>query len=142
MTGPIFEFLKAFDELIRNNGWRAGTPWSVVEEWESLVTDFEEGYHWNEYEYRNDCHCRKMLEKALYAPELDPFPEQIRAMRERVFDADDRLRALFIPGVQIGPPDWNWWLRGVLSNGIGDYAENMKRSYGIDLENPPDPMRY
>jgi hypothetical protein len=72
---------------------------------------------------------------------MEPFPDQVRAMKDRVFAADDRLRRLFIPGVHIGYPNWEWWERGVLCNGIGDYAEDMKRSWGIDLENPPDPYR-
>jgi len=141
LTGPVHDFLEAFDGLVIRGGWRSGrTPWSVVEEWEGLVRQFEEGYDWTEYEYRNDCECRSILEKALYAPEMDPFPEQIRGMRERVFAADERVRALFLPGVQIGSPNWDWWLRGVLSNGQGQYAEDMKRGYGIDLSNPPNPL--
>jgi hypothetical protein len=134
MTGPVFEFLKAFDEL---TGRR---PWSLVEEWEHFVAECEQGYHWNEYEYRNDGHCRAILEKTLFAPEMEPFPEQIRAMKERVFDADERLRALFIPGVQIGYSNWDWWKRGVLRNGVGEYAEDMRQN-GIDLGNPPEPQR-
>lgn len=133
MTGPIFEFLKAFHELVGRR------PWGVVEAWENLVAECEEGYHQNEYEYRYDCRSRESLEKGMYAPEMNPFPEQIQAMKERVFKADDQLRALFIPGVQIGYSTWEWWERGVLRNGIGEYAEDMKRNYGVDLENPPDP---
>lgn len=135
-AGHVYEFLQAFNGLTSDS---AGTPWSFVENWEDFVAECEEGFWQDECEYKNDSHCRETLEKTLYAPEMEPFPEQVRAMKERVFAADERLRALFMPGVQIGYSNWNWWERGVLRYAADDYADYVKRSWGIELASPPNP---
>lgn len=132
--GSVVEFLDAFKRLLSRRGWRSSpTPWAVVESWESWVVKFEEGYDWSFDEYMNDCACRGLLEAAFSDSEMKGFPEQLDAMKERVHEADKRVKALFLPGVEIGSPEWPWWLRGVLRNGIGAYAEDMKRGFGIDI---------
>lgn len=138
-TGTVAEFLAAYAGLWGSTVLETGTPWADVEAWENLVTDFEDAYHQNTDEHQWDCECRQTLEKVMHAPELDPFPEQMHALRERVYAADERLRRLFIPGVRIGPPGWPWWRRGVLRNGTGEYAEDMATYYGIDPRHPPAP---
>jgi hypothetical protein len=134
-TGTVAEFLKAYAGLWGSTVLKSGTPWSRVEAWENLVADCEEGYEQNTDELHWDGQCRLSLEKAMSAPELDAFPEQMQALRERVLAADERLRLLFLPGVQIGHSGWEWWRRGVLRNGAGEYADDMLNYYGIDLRN-------
>lgn len=131
----IAEFLKDFDEFLGRIGWQTGvTPWSYVEQWESWVDDFEEGYDWSYDEYRNDVHCRQVLERAFNEDRLNiSGPQILEAMRERVELADNRLRELFLPGVEIGGDGWPWWNRGVLSNGVGEYAKDMKQRFDIEL---------
>jgi hypothetical protein len=131
----VIEFLRTFEEFLGRNGReRGGTPWAFVEGWESLVDTFEDGYDWSYDEYLNDVSNRGLLEKAFNDERLKVFEPQIEAMRERVTQADARLKKLFLPGVEIGgTAGWSWWERGVLANGVGEYAEDLKRRFDIEL---------
>jgi hypothetical protein len=131
----VVEFLRTFREFNGRHGRPTSqTPWDVVEEWEALVEDFAGGnYSWCEVEYTNDLQVRDLLEKALTDERLAVFEPQITAMRERITLADTRLNGLFLPDVQIGPPAWPWWQRGVLAHAGPEYTEDIRRIYGIEL---------
>jgi hypothetical protein len=49
------------------------------------------------------------------------------------------MRRLFLPGVEIAGEGRPWWLRGVLANGVDEYAEDMRRDHGIVLPGLSDP---
>jgi len=127
------DFLQAFKEFLGRNGWPTDqSPWSIVERWESLVDQVAEGYHWGLYEFANDLSVRDLLEKAFNDDQLRRF-DQIEAMRKRVKNADDRLKASFLPGVQIGNIDAPWWHRGVLAAAGEEYLDDVGRLYGIEI---------
>ena len=54
--------------------------------------------------------------------------QSTRAVRE----IDEVLQTFFIPEVA-APVDGAWWERGIVRKGHGDYAEDVKLSYGINL---------
>ena len=55
-------------------------------------------------------------------------------MKARVETADARFKALLIPGVEIGDSQWPWWHRGVLARSSDEYAEDMARLNGIEVQ--------
>ena len=129
----VADFLQRFEEFLGRNGWPADlSPWAIVEQWESLVDQAITGYHWGFYEFTNELGVRDLLGKAFGDERLCGF-EQINSIRQRVTVADDRLKGAFLAGVEIGDPDKPWWRRGVLATAGDEYADDVKRLYGIEL---------
>jgi hypothetical protein len=56
---------------------------------------------------------RYLLSKAFDDERLGRFA-QISSVRQRVTDADGRLKGAVLPDVEIGGADKPWWRRGVL----------------------------
>lgn len=130
-------FLRSFEEFLERNGRSSrSTPWSVVEEWESFVSEVEDEYNWIEAEYTNELRIRDLLELAFSDRRIAEFEPQISAMRERVSVADARLRKVFLPNVRIGAETDPWWRRGVLSHAGAEYTKDVKGLYGIELPRP------
>jgi hypothetical protein len=110
---PVREFLR-----------RSGAPYSVVarglrglvENWERVVRQVEEGYDLPLDDYLNDMDGRQLLANA-----LDLAPEEVRkAFLSRVHDADMRIRLNLIPagrclwgGIVAEEEGWredsHWW---------------------------------
>lgn len=127
------DFLQTFKEFLGRYGWPTDqSPWTIVEQWESLVDQAAEGYHWGLYEFANDLSVRDLLEKAFHDDQLGRF-SQIGIMRQRVESADIRLRSMFLPGIEIGGADAPWWHRGVLATAGDEYLDDVKRLHGIEI---------
>ncbi len=127
------EFLQRFEEFLGRNGWPTGqSPWTIVEQWESLVDQAAGGYQWGYYEFTNELGVRDLLGKAFEDDTLQGY-DQLAAMRERVEDADARLRALLLADAMFGGEGKPWWRRGVLATAGDDYVDDVKRLFGIDL---------
>jgi hypothetical protein len=74
------------------------------------------------------------LESAFADARISAFRPQVDAMRERVRAADDRLKSLFLNDIFIGSAaECPWWTRGVLKNGTGEYVDDIKRRFNIDI---------
>lgn len=128
------EFFERFAEFLGRNGRPPTvTPWDLVERWEALTEAALRGYHSGFYEFSNDLSVRDLLEKAFNDPQLEGH-EITRLMRERVTAADDQMRQAFQPGTHITSSALPWWHRGVLARGGKEYAEDIARLYGIDVE--------
>lgn len=128
------DFLQSFEEFLGRNGWPTEeSPWTIVERWESLVAQATSGYRWGFYEFTNELGARDLLAKAFDDEVLNRY-DLINTMRERVADADARLRTVLLPGVEIGGTDKPWWRRVVLARAGDEYAEDVKRLYGIELQ--------
>lgn len=127
------DFLRTFEEFLRRQGWPTDqSPWSIVEQWESLVDQAKAGYTWGIYEFTNELGVRDLLAAALADERLSQY-EQINRMRDRVEEADVRFRQGLLPGVEIGSADKPWWRRGVLATASDEYADDVERLYGIEL---------
>ncbi len=127
------DFLQAFIEFLGRNGWPADqSPWTTVEQWESLVEQVAEGYQWGLYEFTNDLGARDLLEKAFTDDQFSQFAE-IDIMCQRVEKTDVRLKSMFTPGVEIGSAEGPWWRRGVLATACNEYRDDMKRLHGIEI---------
>lgn len=128
------EYLARFAEFLGRNGRSAGgSPWDLVEEWEDLAGSAVDGYDSGYYEFSNEVGVRDLLEQ-LFADPLLGGHEITRLVRERVEAADARMRQAFRPDAQIKSPTGSWWDRGVLSRAGAEYAEDIARLYGIDVE--------
>ena len=126
------DFLRAFKEFLRRNDWPADqSPWTIVEQWESVVDQVGEDYRWGFYEFTNDLSVRDLLEKAFRDDRLSRFA-QIDIMRQRVGNADVRLKNTFMPGVEIGA-EAHWWRRGILASAGDEYRDDMERLHGIEI---------
>jgi hypothetical protein len=127
------EFLQTFKEFLGRYGWPTDqSPWTIVEQWESLVDQAGVGYHWGLYEFANDLSVRDLLEKAFHDDQLGRF-SQIGMMRQRVESADIRLRSMFLPDIEIGGADAPWWHRGVLATAGDEYLDDVERLHGIEI---------
>jgi hypothetical protein len=128
------EFLQTFKEFLGRYGWSADlSPWTIVEQWESLVDQVAEGYNWSLYEFTNDLTVRDFLEKAFRDGRLGQFSE-IGAMCQRVEAADTRLKEMFLPDDKIGGAAMPWWHRGVLAAAGDEYVDELKRLQGIEIQ--------
>lgn len=129
----VADFLQTFGEFLGRNGWPAElSPWAIVEQWESLVDQAITGYRWGFYEFTNELGVRDLLAKAFDDERLGGFG-QIGSIRQRVTAADERLKGAFLPDAEIAGPDKPWWRRGVLAAAGDEYADDVKRLYGIEL---------
>jgi hypothetical protein len=126
------EFLQTFREFVGRQGRPTDqSPWTIVEQWESLVDQAVEGYHWGLYEFTNGLSIRDLLEKALHADKLARF-SQIEIMRQRVNNSDLRLKGMFLSDVEIGDDDTPWWRRGILATASDEYLDDVQRLHGIE----------
>jgi|SRR5215831_5125391 len=127
------DFLKTFEEFLGRHGWPADqSPWSIVEQWESLVDQAKAGYNWGFYEYTNELGVRDLLAEAFADERLSRY-DQINGMRQRVEDADVRLQQTLLPEVEIGGVDKPWWRRGILATAGDEYVDDVKRLFAIEL---------
>jgi hypothetical protein len=128
------DFASEFSNFLERNGRRpTRSAADLVAEWEDLISEVETGYPSMEAEYTNDLSVRDLLDRAMRDERLVAFEAQMAAIRLRVSTVDDRLRAQFLPGVEIGTDRDPWWRRGVLSDAGREYIKDIKKVYGIDI---------
>jgi hypothetical protein len=127
------EFLETFKEFLGSHGWPTEqSPWTIVEQWDSLVDQAVQGYHRGFYEFTNDLSVRDLLEKAFHDDKLGRF-SQIEIMRQRINNSDLRLKIMFLPDVKIGDAEAPWWRRGILADAGDEYLDDMERLHGIKI---------
>jgi hypothetical protein len=127
------DFLRSFEEFLGRSGWPTDlSPWSTVERWESLVQQAMSGYDWGFYEFSNELAVRDLLAKAFADVALRRH-DQLARMQERVADADDLFRQVLLPDTEIGGSEEPWWRRGVLAHAGDEYADDIRRLYGVEL---------
>jgi hypothetical protein len=128
-------FLAAFEEFLGRNGWPATTsPWHIVEQWKTLVDQAAAGTYQGGFdEYSNELTIRDLLAKALEDPLLKRYAA-MATVRDRVREADSRLKKAFLSEVEIGGAlEDSWWRRGVLAKAGSAYVEDMARIFGISI---------
>jgi hypothetical protein len=108
------------------------SPAQLLAQWEQLVDWCKEGYHWDVSEYSNELSVRRRLELLLCAKRLQTFQE-LRELKVRVSEIDNRFRSLLKPGVQL-PNREHWWEQGVLKRAGEQYAEYFRKAHGIQVE--------
>jgi hypothetical protein len=101
--------------------------------WCALVDACELGYQWNLYEFDNDLSIRKRIDLIIQDPDLAAHPA-IEHLRRVTHEIDERFRTLVKPGATIRSGDDPWWRRCVLQYAGREYAEDVRRLYGIDID--------
>jgi hypothetical protein len=105
-------------------GWRKATLNERVADWESLVSEVEEGYGMTVDDYTNDLAVRQWLTLAL--PMLTPRLQT--SLVDRLEPLDERfMRATVIPARHMpGAGDaWHYRLPRVLNGELAEDAERM-----------------
>jgi hypothetical protein len=126
-------FLAAVETVLGGSvSTRQHSPAQLLAQWDQFVQWCEERYSWDVSEYLNELSVREKLERVLTAEQLQPFPE-LRELRARVTDIDNRFKATLNPNVQL-PNREQWWERGVLKRAGQQYAEYFQEAYGIEVE--------
>jgi hypothetical protein len=128
------EFYEAYQVVARRLGIfeRHESTENLLKHYKRLAHQcFEEGYGDYLCEFDNDMSVRGAIEDILLAPELRAF-EAFNAFQKLVAEIDTMLRASFITGFS-NPIEGSWWTRGIVRKGYGDYAEEIKLIYGIDM---------
>lgn len=116
---------------------KAATPWELVDYWDSFVKECEEGYDWILSEYSSDAWMRRCIDVILSSPDMKRHPDYPNFAR-RVEKIDNRLREILSDEV-LNPDEAEWWLRHPLRSAGSEYADDVRRIYGIDIEvEPPD----
>jgi hypothetical protein len=126
--------LSVFDELIPERlRSRYKGPSTLLDAWESLVEESSDGYGFGLDEFRNDLWVRDFIERLAMDHRVvdDPVRNEFRAAVDAV---DARFKSLLQPDVHIGSPDAPWWWRGVLRYADEEYADDVRRGYGVEVE--------
>jgi hypothetical protein len=131
---PTGDFVDAFSQFTRESGrWRNTDPDSLVAQWADFVENCEKGYPGEAEDYFNDLTARDALERALVEPSLAAFAE-MAALRRKVYLIDQRLRAVLRPHVFEKFSEKEWWNAGFVYRAGPRLVEDMRQSYGIDIE--------
>jgi hypothetical protein len=102
------------------------TTKELLEGWEQLIEQVEEGYPDNIDEYLNDLEIRGALDRRMKRG------EEPRWVAERLAVLDERFRALLLP--EPARADLPWW-EGHLPRRAGAELANAARQwYGIEIE--------
>ena len=124
-------FLRRFNEVVDAAGGRTPQwPSHLLELWEGLVQECEDGYTSTIYEYENDLAARTIIEAVLTDPQLSHVSD-LEYFRQQVAALDDRFKAACRTDVRIGKPGAPWWAQAVPCGAEGDFAEDLQRLYGI-----------
>ncbi|SFT59233.1 hypothetical protein SAMN04487904_10498 [Actinopolyspora lacussalsi subsp. righensis] len=128
------EFEERFQEALTEQGYiRTRTTEEHLERWNYFISECEEGYDDNVDEYDFDLQPRKALEIALQDPVLNT-KEEIKSLREQVFEADKRLRDILCDK-PIRDPDINpWWMCYVPRFGCREFVEDVYDVYGLSIQ--------
>jgi hypothetical protein len=128
------DFWTRLEAFARERRWRTGGSMNrLVDPWARLVTHIEAGYTMDWTELINDLTGRDRIEEVLTAGRFAGFDEP-KVFVPRIQEIDDRLRAQFIPGVEVGGSSWPWWQRGILRRAGPEYVNEVKRLFGVDVE--------
>ena len=101
-------FIDRFREAVGETGVRRSwSPAGYIEAWRSFVTECEEGYQWNIYEYENELSVRDAIEKVLSDANLAGTPE-IRVFADAIDELDSRFESVVAAGPQIEEPPAPW----------------------------------
>jgi Xaa-Pro aminopeptidase len=115
-------------------GWtRAFSLIQMEEAWAQFLDECEEGYNWNIYEFDNDISVRDRIELVLSREDLFGIAA-VEHLRAAVANVDERFRALLRNDMSINNDAAHWWRRGVLKYAGQQYAEDVRRRYGIEIE--------
>lgn len=107
-------------------------PSALLDGWKSFVCQCEEGYPFDISEYDNDIIVRGQIEFLLSIPQLQIFDE-LHDFAKKIYEVDDKFRAILLAGVVRPYTSSKWWERGVLSYAREDYVSDMKSLYGINV---------
>jgi hypothetical protein len=127
-------FLEAFKQALRRAGVNPSYsyPNDLAGSYEKLARDcHEEGYDDYLVEYDNDLTVRDFIERVLPDESLQQYPE-MKEFMQRIDRADAMLKASFLVGQDRSNKKF-WWKRGIVRKGSGDYADDIKLEYGINL---------
>lgn len=108
------EEYEAVREAVRTVAGSSGarqprTPNSLLEQWNELVDEVEEGYGWSAPELANDLGCRTALARLWRL-----LPPRVRAVRQRELEEiDRRFRSATVDWPGHDDPEGLWWLRRV-----------------------------
>jgi len=127
------DFLSEVAKVFSKRKIRYNSLQELASGWQTLVNDLAaDGYSDYLVEYDNDLSIRYQIEEVLSEKQLEVFPE-FKAFQSHIEQIDNHLKDLFLPNVKRTEAAV-WWCQGILKNGTGDYANDVKEVYGIDLE--------
>jgi hypothetical protein len=121
----------ASQDMVRTRAHIQRTTAELVDIWDALVDECQEGYSWDISEFRNELASRDQLEEILRAPELVPYREH-RQLRDRAESIDARFRRLLMPDC-VFPAEGSWWRRGVLRFAGPSYAGYCRKAHGFEV---------
>ena len=134
MNADEITFVGVFNELLpaRMASDYKG-PSSLLDGWDSIVRQCEDGYTFGLSEFSNDLWVRNFIDRLCADPRVIGDPVRIDFMTV-LEDTDRRFRSMLAPEFQIGQSDMPWWQRGVLRYAEEEYVEDLRNQYGIAID--------
>lgn len=130
---PPSEYLAAVQRALAGLGpRRQRTPAGLLDQWSAFVELCEESYRSTIYEYEDEIGVRDAIQRLLDDPEVSRFPEA-REWAQRIRVWDDRFRRLLEP-LPRPRPGAAWWKAGVPRYGGPEFAEDIRRIHGLEIE--------
>lgn len=133
--------MRSFDEAARDVLERAGykprTPDELINWWDNLIKQCEDGYEWTIYEFDDEMAVRDYVSLVLRDESLQPMPEYVE-FKHSIDELDNRFRAMLQEGVKRPFKRDDWWRTGVLRYAGSDYCEDMESRYSISVDEHED----
>ena len=120
----------ALNEAIRLRGLDRGVP-QLLDCWQSLIEDCEDGYQWDVSEYNSELRMRKDIETLLTDKALSGYDEH-RHLQRQVDALDSRFRRLLHHEYKLAGKKM-WWEHGVLAKAGPLYVDYFRAAYGFEL---------
>lgn len=120
-------------DILRKNNIPGFSFVEMEREWKKFVDRIKSnGYDDYLVEFDNDISVRDKIEKVLSVCELEPMKE-FQSFRAHINEIDEDLKSCFM-SAQKRTDGRYWWRQGILINGSGDYADDIKQLYKIDIK--------
>jgi hypothetical protein len=102
----------------------------IIEIYEDLVQQCEDGYSYTFFELDNEIYIRDKIDYLLKHSELKKYEEHL-AFISQINELDNRLKSVSL--FNIRKPNENWWKSFVLKHAYEEYWEFVKVRYGIEI---------
>lgn len=102
----------------------------IIEIYEDLVQQCEDGYSYTIYELDNELFIRERIDYLIKNSELKKYEEHL-AFISQINELDNRLKSVSL--FNIRKPKENWWESFILKHAYEEYWENVKLHYGIEI---------
>ena len=112
---------------------RIVSPNDLVDAWAAFVSECEDGYGWDIYEYRNELALRDAIADLLDSEELARYAE-FGGFQARTAQLDERFKAVLAGGPDVLGEGSPWWRRRIPGRAGAEFVQDAKAQFGVELQ--------